>query len=335
MKVVSRYIAKGNDAGPKAKVDIENILKKEYNANIKTYRMKSVNNSIFEKIKKTLYFLFTCSSKDILVCQHPLINLPWIYRAKYKICIIHDLGYFRTYKNELLQKEINTLNNFDVVIVHNKKMYEFLENKGLKSKMIILEFFDYLSEINIKLKNKKNISEEPIIIYPGNWDKDKATFLYELNDKKMKFKINIYGPNKNNNEISNKKIKYIGSYPPDEIIDKMDGDIGLVWSGKIDDSDKNIGDKKYNIYNTPHKLSCFLAAGLPVIVWKDSAIADVVKKYKIGYLIDNIYQINEIDFSNYAELKKNAENIGKRMRNGEFTKKAFLKAVENMKGKNK
>ncbi len=328
MKVISRYIVSLNDAGPKAKVDIENILKEQYDAKIVTYKMKSEKNDMIEKIKKTIFFFLNCHSKDVLVCQHPLINIGWLYRAKHKICIVHDLGYFRTYDKNMLEKEIKTLNRFDDVIVHNERMYNFLKDNGLKSNLIILEFFDYLTSKDIKNKDNKKI-KSPTIIYPGNWDKNKASFLYDLNENKMKFNINIYGPNKNNrNELNNKKIKFKGCFSPEEIIEKMEGNLGLVWSGKIDDSDRNVGDKKYNIYNTPHKLSCFLAAGIPVIVWEDSAIADVVKKYNIGYTIKNIYEINNLDLSDYNKKIANVLKIRKKIINGYYTKTAINKCLK-------
>lgn len=328
MKVISRYIVSLNDAGPKAKVDIENILKEQYDAKIVTYKMKSEKNDMIEKIKKTIFFFLNCHSKDVLVCQHPLINIGWLYRAKHKICIVHDLGYFRTYDKNMLEKEVKTLNRFDDVIVHNERMYNFLKDNGLKSNLIILEFFDYLTSKDIKKKDNKKIIS-PTIIYPGNWDKNKASFLYDLNENKMKFNINIYGPNKNNsNELNNKKIKFKGCFSPEEIIEKMEGNLGLVWSGKIDDSDRNVGDKKYNIYNTPHKLSCFLAAGIPVIVWENSAIADVVKKYNIGYTIKNIYEINNLDLSDYNKKIANVLKIRKKIINGYYTKTAINKCLK-------
>lgn len=330
MKVISRYIVSLNDAGPKAKVDIENILRNQYDAEIVTYKMKSEKNDMIEKIKKTIFFFLNCHSKDVLVCQHPLINIGWLYRAKHKVCIVHDLGYFRTYDKNMLDKEIKTLSRFDDVIVHNERMYNFLKEKGLKSNLIILEFFDYLTTKDIKKRDNK--FKNPTIIYPGNWDKNKASFLYDLDESKMKFNINIYGPNKSNsNELNNKKIKFKGCFSPEEIIEKMEGNLGLVWSGKLDDSDRDIGDKKYNIYNTPHKLSCFLAAGIPVIVWEDSAIADVVKKYNIGYTINNIYDINNINFSNYSTVEKNAQKIGKKIREGYYTKRALKKCTDGIK----
>ena len=331
MKVISRYIVSLNDAGPKAKVDIENILKRQYGAKIVTYKMKSDKSNLFEKIKKTIFFFFNCSSKDILICQHPLINIWWLYRAKHKICIVHDLGYFRTYDQNMLKKEIKTLGRFDDVIVHNERMYKFLKDNGLKSNLIILEFFDYLTSNDIKKSNSKKF-KKPTVIYPGNWDRNKASFLYDLDENKMKFNINIYGPNKNNdNELNNKNIKFKGCFSPEEIIEKMEGNLGLVWSGRIDDSDRDTGDKKYNLYNTPHKLSCFLAAGIPVVVWEDSAIADVVKKYNIGYTIKNLYEINNIDFSDYDKKIDNVLKIRKNIISGYYTKTAINKCLEKIK----
>ena len=326
MRVLSRYVASANDAGPKAKVDVERILKDEYNAKIYTYRMKSQNNTCFEKIKKVLFGVSHCSKKDITLIQFPFLNLKWLYKNNKKIfVIIHDIGYFRTMDKKLLEKEIAILNMCQGVIVHNKSMQQFLIDHGLAIPTVILEFFDYLCDNNeVVSKMQKSVE----IIYPGNWSKSKAEFLYQLEERKMKFNINVYGPNTDNDKLINEKISFKGSFKPDELIYNINGNVGLVWSGKLDESDANVGDKFYNLYNTPHKLSCFLAANIPVIVWEKSAIADVVKKYNIGYTISNIYDINNIDFSNYDEVAKNVAKLGKKIRNGYFTKRAISKALK-------
>ena len=53
----------------------------------------------------------------------------------------------------------------------------------------------------------------------------------------------------------------------------QEGNLGLIWDGASDSSDEDIGMKNYTRYNNPHKLSCYMAAGLPVIVWEKSAIS--------------------------------------------------------------
>ena len=327
MLVISKYLKTQHDAGPKAKVDVEKILKKEYNAKIHTFNIKDNNNGLIDKIKKIIFCLAHISTKEVYIVQFPFINYHWpMIFMKHKYCIVHDVEGIRFDDKKILDKEIKVLNSFDGIVVHNNKMQQYLIDNGLKTKCVVLEFFDYLyDEKKCKNINKSIINNNIELIYPGNWSKDKAEFLYQLDESKMNFIINIYGPNKNNDELTCSKVKFKGSYPPDELIQNLEGHLGLVWSGKIDDSDMNVGDKHYNVYNYPHKMSCFLAADLPVIVWSKSAVAETVLKYNIGYIIDSIYDINNIDFSDYAEKRKNVKEIGKKIRTGYFTKKAMEK----------
>lgn len=327
MKVISRYIVTNHDAGPKAKVDIENLLKKEYNAEIITYKIKSHRNNIMDKMKKFIFCKRYLNTKDLVVIQFPFINsIKALSKAENKIGIVHDVEGIRYNDKEILNREITTLNSFKVLIVHNEKMKNYLIENGLTTKCVVLEFFDYLNDNANEAKkefNKDNIQ----IAYPGNWSKNKAKFLYDLDENKMNFRINVYGPNTENDKLSNKKVEYKGSYSPDMIVNKIEGDFGLVWSGDVDENDGNQGEKFYNRYNTPHKLSCFIAAGMPVIVWENAAISDVVKKYNIGYTINSIYDINNLDFSNYNDIKMNVTELSKKISNGYFTKKAMNTAI--------
>ena len=79
------------------------------------------------------------------------------------------------------------------------------------------------------------------------------------------------------------------------------------------------------------KLSCYTAAGIPVIVWEKAAIADFVKKYDIGYTIKSIYDINNLDLKDYNRKQENIKELQKKVRNGYFTKRVvdkFLKDID-------
>ena len=129
-------------------------------------------------------------------------------------------------------------------------------------------------------------------------------------------------------DINNEKMLYKGVFNPEELPNKLEGNLGLVWDGNYDESDEYVTFKFYTKYNNPHKLSCYIAAGLPVIVWNKSAIADFVRKYNIGYEISNLYEINNLDFSDYEKKKENVKDLTKKVRNGYFTRK-IMKVVLN------
>ena len=187
--------------------------------------------------------------------------------------------------------------------------------------------FDYLSN-NFKENNKKINLNNIKVIYAGNLKKEKCPFIYELNEKKLKYSFNLYGLGIDKELLKkNKKINYRGSFDP-ENIEFIYGDIGLVWDGHIDESDEDESFKNYTRYNNPHKLSCYIARGLPVIVWRKSAISEFVIKNNIGYTISNLYDINNLDFSDIEEKRKNAMVLSRKLRSGYYTKKIIDEIVE-------
>lgn len=334
MKVVSQYIATKFNAGPKAKLDIEKILKQEFQANIKTLKIKNDVNSklrLFKvRLKKVLFLLKNLSKSDILLIQAPFSKHPKMkLRAEKKIVLIHDIDGLREKDEEKLLSELAFFKTCDIIISHNPKMTQILKENHIENPIYEIELFDYLCEKKIKEIETKVKDKTPNICYAGNLEK--SPFIQQLEEEKMNFKINLYGKGRKQN--TNSKLCYKGAFPPDDLPNCLEGDFGLVWDGNFDESDEEEGFKNYTRYNNPHKFSCYLAANMPVIVWEKAAIAEMVKKYNIGYTICNLYEINQIDFSSYEEKKKNVVELGKKVRSGYFTKKVMQEILQNTKGK--
>ena len=80
-------------------------------------------------------------------------------------------------------------------------------------------------------------------------------------------------------------------------------------------------------YNNPHKLSLYIAAGLPVVVWEKAAIADFVKKYNIGIIVKSLLdldkEINSLSEEQYEEFKQNILVLQKNVTNGYYTRRAL------------
>lgn len=329
MKVISLIEKSKKNAGPKAPGDVDKILKTEYDA-----KNVSITREGRFKLKIVFEFLKTLIKNDLIILQHPLLYKEKAYSILSKnrtIILIHDISGLRSQNEEQLNKEINIFKKFKYIIVHNNKMKEYLVSKGINEENIyVLELFDYLA--NGKIEEEYTFDKNDIkVIYPGNLKKEKSPFIYQLDSDKLNFKINLYGIGIDKN-ISNKLI-YKGSFEPEDI-NSLEGDLGLIWDGNFDESDENIWYKNYTKYNNPHKLSCCMAMGIPVIVWEKAAIADFVKKNNIGYTIHNIYDINNLDFSDYNTKRKNAIEIGKKAREGYYTKKVINEILFRIKERN-
>ena len=328
--ILSQYIRNNFNAGPKAKTDIEKIAESKFGFEVKT--MPLTEEICKNKIKRMIQFakkfkLISSIAKEteLAIIQAPFSSKKIMMdKFKNKIVIIHDIEGLRNQNPKELNEEISFYKSCDFVIAHNKTMKTFLINKGIDSNKIYeLELFDYLCDGDAKEKNLNH--KNPKITYSGNLDK--AAFVNQLDSNKMKFELYLYG--QKNKEIKNKKIIYKGKCAPDEMPNEIDGDLGLVWDGNFDESDEEESYKNYTKYNNPHKLSCYIAAGMPVIVWKKSAIADFVRENNIGYEISNLYDINIIDFSDYDVKKKNVEKLEQKVRRGYFTQSVLGKILKN------
>lgn len=343
MKTKMRIMTITNDqsfnAGPKAPRDIISILKKEYdvkevylvqtNSFIKKiiYRIKMFNNMVkSKKNDEVLVLQFPMYENSKILNKFFMFSLKRVNRDK-TVILIHDLEGLRNKNENLNKQDIERLNMAKYVIAHNEKMKKYLIDEGVESKIYTLKLFDYLC----KDEEKENAENSEAIIYAGNLVQAKSPFIYQLNEKKMNFKMNLYGIGLDKGVVNN-QISYKGKFQPDELPNKLVGKLGLIWDGNYDESDQNEGMKRYTKYNNPHKLSCYLASGVPVIAWEKAAIADFINENNIGYTINSIYDINNISILDWNKKLENVKVISKNVRSGYYTKKIFEDIVKDMKG---
>lgn len=332
MVTISQYATSLLNAGPKAKIDVEKILQEAYKSKVHTLKLtgKEANFNKFEefifKIRKAIFSTIFLHGDDLTIIQVPFLNdLRFTKKLKNKVAFIHDLEGIRKQDKRIEDREIKFINSCKYIVVHNNKMRQLLIDKNVpQDKIYVLELFDYLCQDNQVIQPQSFDEKNLKIIYTGNMDK--APFIKQLDPEKMKFKMNVYGMC--NQKINNEKIDYKGKFLPDELPNHIEGDLGLVWDGNYDESDENQGFKGYTKYNNPHKLSCYIAAEKPVIVWKKAAIAEIVEKYNIGYTINNLYEINDLNLKNYNNVKQNVKDLSQKVKKGYFTKSVINEILE-------
>ena len=201
------------------------------------------------------------------------------------ILLVHDVESFRF--KSVWKSEQNLFSNTDIVIVHTVPMAERLKELGYKGKVEVLEFFDYLNDYKT-VSPTADIRKQIDIVFAGNLDK--SMFIRKLNTLKAHpdFHFFLYG--KYTGElITNDFVQYKGFFQNDDIA-AIEGTWGLVWDGEETTSCAgNFGE--YLKINAPFKLSLYLAKGLPVIVWEESAMAHYVKKYNLGITVNSLDDI--------------------------------------------
>lgn len=273
-------------------------------------------------------------SDNWIFCQYPDFSPKYLYHVvdnfflrNHIVYIVHDLRFWREKDcpQKLILREKKLLNHADILIVHNEHMKNRLINEGITHPyMIPIEIFDYLGLGN--LKPKKFLKK---VIFAGNLRK--SEFIHKFMVLPRNYDISLYGIGMTKDDILPDKVEYHGSYAPDILPGMFDGGFGLVWDGcDINKCGGILGE--YMRYNNPHKFSLYLASGLPVIVWSQSAIADVVKKYNIGYCIDSLEDINDImeriTLDDYKGMLNNIQPLQDKVIHGDFLKDSINKSLE-------
>jgi hypothetical protein len=281
--------------------------------------------------------LFSIRRNSLLAIQYPLLSgnktFKYVIRILHArnikiLAIIHDLDELR-YKQSTeinLHADSTLLNDYDCIIAHNEIMITWLRSKGVKTAMLPLGIFDYLSDQPDQWKSLKHPFPKKIV-FAGNLSK--STFIYDLHVIDS-WNFNFYGPNIVLSRLLNKpNLCWGGSLSAEEVLSNMDGSFGLIWDG----SNLNFLDEEYGDYlrfNNPHKLSLYLAAGLPVIVPANSAVASFVESNQCGLLLPGLTQLNDLQVSadQFDLFRKNAYRIGQELKKGTYLRQAIVKAED-------
>lgn len=336
----------GNHAGNKAPADVAEValrmgyseLKIKTPTTKKTFFSKAIRQAKYFKDWIKAYNLV--DENSLVLIQNPFHNRQLnrekiLLKLKNKknikvISFIHDVEELRkSLYDKYHQHEFEfMLKLSDVFIVHNEVMKKYFIDKGVnQEKLVVLKIFDYLQ--NDVINKEPHYSK--VVNIAGNLDSYKSKYIGKLGNI-ARCKFNLYGPNYNDELEKYSNIAYKGSFPVDDIPQKLNEGFGLIWDGdSIETCSGNTGN--YLRFNNPHKLSLYLSSGLPVFIWKEAAEASFVEKNKIGYAIDSLKELESIFMhmtqETYSDLVKNVKEIRARLICGEYSKEALYMA-ENL-----
>ncbi|WP_157051213.1 galactofuranosyltransferase [Limosilactobacillus secaliphilus] len=322
--------------GSKAKKDIVHFLKK--NLNFENYNLSvensnklyihwfmNVNFRHFVKQQKPSLLLFQYPNLSFYV-MNKMVTIYRHYCPHGKIVfLVHDImGIQFQYLPDILSQEIELFNRTDGLIVHNEKMNNYLTSKGVRVPMSNLGLFDYDS--NTPLSTPSDSISDVSICFTGNLGK--SEFLRDLN---INTPIHLYGTNPASSYPNN--MVYKGYYSADKIGDKLTEQYGLVWDGNdIHTCAGSLG--KYLKLNDPHKASLYLSSGIPIIIWSEAALADIVLHYNAGIVVDDLTQIDErlrkISYEQYKQMRNNAKELGKQIRQGFYVTHSVKELIKKI-----
>lgn len=343
-KYCIRMLEETNFGGSKAKLDINKTLEKLGYIELKIPRLNSLNSIL--KMLKTM--LFTIKWHSTVVIHSPLglkfgvfvFLICKIKRLKV-IVFIHDIEELRKIyiKNKYqIMLERSFFQCCDALICHNQNMKDYLINSGIKKeKIITITIFDYL--LNYDIEKHSNIEKNKVVI-AGNLSMLKGPYIYLLDQLDLReTEILLYGIEYEKEKLKNKNIKYMGAYPSDDIPKHLLAGWGLAWDGDSLGSCTG-ATGAYLPYCNQHKVSLYLASGLPVIIWEKAGLASFIKQNEAGITIDSLTNLEEVlsrvTEEQYALMKHNAMNISGKLRSGHFAGNAIKRAEEmvlNQEGK--
>lgn len=287
---------------------------------------------------------------DTVMLKYPLRNHSLLMgrvlvglrrRGVRVVLLIHDLEYIRLANEEgrsaassarVRDEERSMLANADALIVHNPSMAAYLHDTfGLDTgRMIDLGLFDYLMGLDIA-RAQVTQNPEPQVCVAGNLTQQKAGYLYELPGD-VAFELYGMGYQDENAQFN---VHYHGSFLPEELPAALQGSFGLVWDGPSAATCEGVFGS-YLRYNDPHKTSLYLASGLPVVVWSQSAVADYVTTRGLGISVESLgelgHAIGGISDGSYQTMLEKVDAYGRGLREGRQLKTAVTACQDLLEG---
>lgn len=334
--------AEGVPAMNKARQDVEKIAHEMGYAPFVFRAPDSARGNVWQTIKGAALVLndwirafVHMRHGDLLLLQYPYFPVKaypvarlGLHLLRWKgvqtAVLVHDLDSLRVIGGEAAKASDQLLlPGFDQLIVHSQRMKTYLQSQGVQKPMIVLECFDYLTETKMPEHRRSRC-----VCIAGNLDREKSRYLKDIT--KVPLEWQLYGTNWPGS--TSNRVTFHGQIEPDTLPTQMNGMFGLVWDGDtIRGCNGRYG--AYLLLNAPHKLSAYLAAGMPVIVNRYAAVAEFVQREGVGLLMDNLKELPDtlraLSDEKYAALKENAWRVGQQLRRGEKMRVALKRLEEN------
>lgn len=321
-------------AGIKAKSDVEDILAKMGGVNLGCRRRYSKNKAkgFILNIWGILKYAVSLRKGDVVVLQYPVKKYYNILcklarqRGVTTISLIHDLGTFRR-KKLSAEEEIAKLSLSDHLVTLNPSMREWLIENGCNVPVSVQGIWDFLS--GQKNGDKNCGSDKRRVVYAGSLAEKKNPFLYEMVKNVADFELHLFG-NPGKRELADKNVVCHGYVDYNSLINAPTGDFALVWDGdSIETCTGSFGE--YLRYNTPHKISLYVRMGLPLIIWREAAMAKFITDNKIGFCVDSLAELNTVIRSitdeEYSQMKENVKAMSAKLADGHFFSECIRKII--------
>lgn len=263
---------------------------------------------------------------DLLLVQYPLhpqrdarLTCAALHMLQWKgaktAAFVHDLDSLRHMRDAAARwSDQELLPRFDRLIVQNARMADYLLGQGMRAEALINgQLRDCLTDAPIPERTL-----DMSVCVAGDLSRKQSRYLHELPRTGLQWHLcgtGWKGKNKRGD------ITWHG-----EEVMGLSGAFGLVWDGV---STGRVAGAKgaYMMLSSPLTMSLYLANGLPVIVWKWSAMASFVRENGLGLVVDAVEAIpaaiGALSPQEYAAMASAARQWGDRLCRGELTRAAL------------
>lgn len=264
---------------------------------------------------------------DIVIYQAPSWNgreYDWEFLDKCRalnvkiVTFIHDVPPLMFPSNYYLMPEyIEKYNLSDVVIVPSEKMKERLVAEGLRVEKILIQgMWDHVHNYPL----------------PQPEYKPKLYFAGELNRfphiASWSHSVPLEAFSNPTADITGSNVTCMGwKSDPELLFALAKGGFGLVWGTSENPADED----EYYKLNISHKVSTYLAAGIPVVVPSYLSNADFIREKGLGYVVDSLEEANRVVEETtpeaYQQMLEKVQKVAFALKEGYFAKKLLIDAV--------
>lgn len=290
------------------------------------YPITADSNS--EMNKRIDGIMSSVSIGDIVIFQSPTWNgveFDRLFIDKLKdmqvklVLFIHDVVPLMFDSNYYLMKDYLYLyQQADVLIVPSEKMKKRLLEEGLENPKILIQgMWDHPHSLALY---KPIFKRE--IFFAGSLERFPGLLNWSHPIPLRVFSNQPIGKNQAPNFI-------VEGWKRDEelLLELSKGGFGLVW-GTTENSGEN---RDYYGMNLSHKVSTYLAAGIPVIVPKNLSTMQFIVEQGLGFAVDTLEEasqlVSSITEEEYRDMTARIEMFSYLLKEGYFTKKILVEAI--------
>ena len=289
------------------------------------YRYNADGESAQNRARRLDGIIAGIGAGDFVICQFPTGNGLEFERALVRhiktyhgriVIFVHELeAVMDENRRSLLSDAVGLYNEAEVLIVPSAAMKRFLMEHGVRTGMryIVQEMWDYTTSFmsldSGKLKKELHFAGDPDgVCFPRIWDYEMPLYIYSDRD------------------CQGSLVQKRGWLPPDRLLLEISkGGFGLVWYG-------NESRYQYLSVNSCFNLAVYLAAGIPVIVPKGLSNQCMIEQNHLGVAVDTLDEavetVKNMTEQEYREYAAAAEGFAPLLRNGFFTKKCLIDAIQ-------